>query len=125
MGSLNVYSRERSILSAKPIWSMEKNQGDQWRAAAVTVKANEAFEIVFEGVVGSDYYGDIAIGELKFYFRHSLFHSYNDKMKMKFFIFLKTISMWTLRILVRRSPHVHLKTRYACGIEKARATLTF
>lgn len=64
IGSLSVYTRIRNELSAQPIWKIEKNQGNQWRAAAVTIIPDEDFQVVFEGVVGSSYDGDIAIDDI-------------------------------------------------------------
>ena len=45
IGSLNVYTRIRNELSVSPIWKIEKNQGNQWRAAAVTIIPDEDFQV--------------------------------------------------------------------------------
>ncbi|RNA19907.1 MAM and LDL-receptor class A domain-containing 1-like [Brachionus plicatilis] len=42
--TLNVYTRKRDQLSSQPIWSISKNQGNQWRTTSVTISENEDFE---------------------------------------------------------------------------------
>ncbi|RNA26976.1 MAM and LDL-receptor class A domain-containing 2-like [Brachionus plicatilis] len=88
IGTLNVYTRKRDQLSSQPIWSISNNQGNQWRTTSVTISEFEDFEtirikieflkstltlillittlhlVVFEGIVGSSYSGDIAIDDI-------------------------------------------------------------
>ncbi|CAF0724038.1 unnamed protein product, partial [Brachionus calyciflorus] len=64
INTLNVFTRKRGSLSNQPIWSMYKNQGDQWRPASITISEYEDFEVVFEGIVGASYDGDIAIDDV-------------------------------------------------------------
>ena len=64
IGTLNVFTRVRSQLSTNPVWSLSGNYGDVWRQAAVTVTSSEDFEVVFEGIVGSSFDGDISIDDV-------------------------------------------------------------
>jgi hypothetical protein len=59
IGTLNVYTRVRNQLSTKPIWSIDNDQGNKWRVAAVTIDSSEDFQIVFEGIVGFGIYLNI------------------------------------------------------------------
>lgn len=64
IGALNIYTRINNQLSAQPLWSIRGNQGDQWRVASITVKTISDFQIVFEGIAGSSFTGDIAIDDI-------------------------------------------------------------
>ncbi|CAF0808194.1 unnamed protein product, partial [Brachionus calyciflorus] len=64
VNTLNVFTRTRSILSSEPIWTMSKNQGNQWRTTSISIFEYEDYEIVFEGIVGSSFDGDIAIDDV-------------------------------------------------------------
>lgn len=64
IGSLNVYSREKGQLSVSPLWSISGNQGDMWRTASITVNTIHDFEMVFEGVVGTSFTGDISLDDI-------------------------------------------------------------
>ncbi len=64
VGVLNVLKRVNNKLAAEPLWSLSGNQGDQWKQAQVSVLSAEDFEIVFEGIVGRSYEGDIAIDDI-------------------------------------------------------------
>jgi hypothetical protein len=48
-------------------WTMSGNQGNMWQAKQLRLpasKLNQPFLIVFEGVRGASYYGDIAIDDV-------------------------------------------------------------
>ncbi|XP_067654505.1 MAM and LDL-receptor class A domain-containing protein 2-like [Haliotis asinina] len=62
IGQLNVYTKVNSL--GAPIWTRKSNQGNSWKVAQVTIKSQSAFQLVFEGVVGSGYRGDIAIDDV-------------------------------------------------------------
>ncbi|XP_048242313.1 MAM and LDL-receptor class A domain-containing protein 1-like isoform X2 [Haliotis rufescens] len=64
-GTLNVYVL-RNGARGSPIWHLSGNQGNSWMMAMVsltTVSSNTPYQIVFEGIVGSSYLGDIAIDD--------------------------------------------------------------
>ncbi|CAH1274193.1 MAMDC2 [Branchiostoma lanceolatum] len=64
---LNVY--QRSTFSSQlgtPIWSQTGDQGDVWQQATINVVAVSNFNVVFEGVRGTSYRGDIAIDDVSF-----------------------------------------------------------
>ena len=57
VGTLNVYRRINNVLDTSPIWTLSGDQGNRWRQGAVTANANQDFQVVFEGVVGSSFDG--------------------------------------------------------------------
>ncbi|MFT7813414.1 MAM domain-containing glycosylphosphatidylinositol anchor protein 1 [Arapaima gigas] len=65
IGSLNVLLRMKGIATVdKQVWSCSGNQGPEWRQANVLVTPTGPFQVVFEGVRGSSYEGDIAIDDV-------------------------------------------------------------
>ncbi len=64
VGALNVLKRVNGKLVAEPLWSLSGNQGNLWKQAQVSVLSAEDFEVVFEGIVGSSFKGDIAIDDI-------------------------------------------------------------
>ena len=49
------------------IWSKSGNQGDQWIQGQISLgSSNSPFQIMFEGVVGTGFTGDIAIDDVSF-----------------------------------------------------------
>ncbi|XP_033751995.1 MAM domain-containing glycosylphosphatidylinositol anchor protein 1-like [Pecten maximus] len=64
IGALNLYSKVGSTLG-QPIWTRHSNQGNQWSTGQVTVQSSQAYQIVFEGIVGNGYAGDIAIDDVR------------------------------------------------------------
>ncbi|XP_013397767.1 MAM and LDL-receptor class A domain-containing protein 1-like [Lingula anatina] len=61
--TLNVYVQTRLNLGS-PVWSKNTTQGNVWRRAQVDVNAKVAFNIVFEGVRGIGYAGDISLDDI-------------------------------------------------------------
>ncbi|XP_030832894.1 MAM and LDL-receptor class A domain-containing protein 1 [Strongylocentrotus purpuratus] len=65
IGELNVYLRNSSSLNmGSPIWSLAGNRGDVWRGAEAEINTPEDFTIIFEGIRGSSYKGDIALDDI-------------------------------------------------------------
>ncbi|XP_069034678.1 MAM domain-containing glycosylphosphatidylinositol anchor protein 1 isoform X2 [Lepisosteus oculatus] len=65
IGSLNVMLRGRSFGgTGPPVWSLSGSQGNSWKQANVTVSPSGPFQVVFEGVRGSGFEGDIAIDDV-------------------------------------------------------------
>ena len=46
IGTLNVYTRKRNQLSSQPIWTISKNQNNQWRTTSVTISEYEDYEVI-------------------------------------------------------------------------------
>ncbi|XP_028902704.1 MAM domain-containing glycosylphosphatidylinositol anchor protein 1 isoform X1 [Ornithorhynchus anatinus] len=65
IGSLNllVRSRNKGPLETHA-WSLSGNKGNSWQQAHVSISPNGPFQIIFEGVRGSGYLGDIAIDDV-------------------------------------------------------------
>ncbi|XP_060564981.1 MAM and LDL-receptor class A domain-containing protein 1-like [Ruditapes philippinarum] len=64
IGSLNVYVKTGAMLPSAPVWSLSGPQGPQWALGQATVRANIPYRIVFEGVIGNGYQGDISIDDI-------------------------------------------------------------
>ncbi|XP_071828929.1 MAM and LDL-receptor class A domain-containing protein 2-like isoform X3 [Apostichopus japonicus] len=63
IGSLHVYASTSSLGS--PIWSMYGQQGEEWKRAQVEEFGHPTTKVVFEGVRGTNYDGDIAIDDIR------------------------------------------------------------
>ena len=65
LGTLDLYLSESSV-GTKLIWEQNGNKGPQWTQLKLLVKttANEAFHLIFEGIVGLRDYSDIALDEI-------------------------------------------------------------
>ncbi|XP_071944910.1 MAM and LDL-receptor class A domain-containing protein 1-like [Antedon mediterranea] len=66
IGTLNVY--RTSNLGDELLWTRSGNQGDSWRNAVIQFEktGDEDNYIVFEGIRGSDFTGDIAIDDIQY-----------------------------------------------------------
>ncbi|ESO97870.1 hypothetical protein LOTGIDRAFT_152977 [Lottia gigantea] len=62
-GSLNIYVRSGDTLGSA-VWTMKGQQQNKWLQAQITVKSPSSWEVVFEGVIGNGYQGDIAIDDV-------------------------------------------------------------
>ncbi|CAB4008725.1 CUB and peptidase domain-containing 2-like [Paramuricea clavata] len=70
VNTLNVYLRTSSgdVL----IWTVSKNQGDNWRMAQVPLVSSAIkSQVVFEGIAGPSYSGDIAIDDVSLTYSQS------------------------------------------------------
>ncbi|XP_057707315.1 MAM domain-containing glycosylphosphatidylinositol anchor protein 1 isoform X2 [Corythoichthys intestinalis] len=67
IGTLNVLSRVRSIGTASvdsKLWTKSGHQGPNWKKAYFDMSPSGPFQIVFEGIRGSNFEGDIAIDDV-------------------------------------------------------------
>ncbi|XP_036399015.1 MAM domain-containing glycosylphosphatidylinositol anchor protein 1 [Megalops cyprinoides] len=65
IGSLNVLLRVKSIATVDSLaWTLSGNQGPEWKQASFIVNPIGPFQVVFEGVRGTGYEGDIAIDDV-------------------------------------------------------------
>ncbi|XP_041107013.1 MAM domain-containing glycosylphosphatidylinositol anchor protein 1 [Polyodon spathula] len=65
IGSLNVLLRVKSVGALDmQVWTLSGNQGPDWQQANITINPRGPFQVVFEGVRGSGYEGDIAIDDV-------------------------------------------------------------
>ena len=67
VGFLNVYSELQTNQTVKQrnlLWTLTGNQGDTWYIARVPTDYNLDFRIIFEGIVGKSYLGDVAIDDV-------------------------------------------------------------
>uniref|UniRef100_A0A672FDK3 MAM domain containing glycosylphosphatidylinositol anchor 1 n=1 Tax=Salarias fasciatus TaxID=181472 RepID=A0A672FDK3_SALFA len=65
IGTLNVLLRVRSIASVDSVmWSRSGHQGPDWKKAFFNITPSGPFQIVFEGIRGQSFEGDIAIDDV-------------------------------------------------------------
>ncbi len=71
VGSLNVYSiRDTDFLQNKtqsslnPLWSVSGNLGDRWYLGSVSTGFSSDYRVMFDGVVGDGFLGDVAIDDV-------------------------------------------------------------
>ncbi|KAK2503063.1 hypothetical protein MC885_005378, partial [Smutsia gigantea] len=63
--SLNLLVRSRNTGALDThAWSLSGNKGNMWQQAHVPIDPSGPFQIIFEGVRGSGYLGDIAIDDV-------------------------------------------------------------
>ena len=55
---------DSAVLNMSKIWSKSGEQGSTWIQGTAKIGGHANFRIVFEGVRGSGYQGDIAIDDL-------------------------------------------------------------
>ncbi|KAJ8299824.1 hypothetical protein KUTeg_023884 [Tegillarca granosa] len=62
VGSLRLYKPDpsRTVM----LWNATGNQGNIWRQAFVQINSSTAFQVTFDGEIGSGYLGDIAIDDV-------------------------------------------------------------
>ncbi|XP_055957693.1 MAM and LDL-receptor class A domain-containing protein 2 [Patella vulgata] len=66
IGSLNLLLKTNNVLS-NAIWTESGNHGAAWSLGMITLKSSQLtkpYQVVFEGVVGNGYLGDIAIDDI-------------------------------------------------------------
>lgn len=64
IGRLNVYTKVGNQFIG-PVWSKSGTHGNKWWNGIVQVSNNNSYQIVFEGVRGSSYQGDIAVDDIE------------------------------------------------------------
>uniref|UniRef100_A0A8C3INU9 MAM domain containing glycosylphosphatidylinositol anchor 1 n=1 Tax=Chrysemys picta bellii TaxID=8478 RepID=A0A8C3INU9_CHRPI len=65
IGSLNLLVRVQNKRAIDTqVWSLSENKGNEWKQAHVPISPPGPFQIIFEGVRGTSYEGDIAIDDV-------------------------------------------------------------
>ncbi|XP_022540869.1 MAM domain-containing glycosylphosphatidylinositol anchor protein 1 [Astyanax mexicanus] len=65
IGTLNVLLRVKSIATVDSVvWSRSGSQGPSWQKASLMVMPSGPFQVVFEGIRGDGFEGDIAIDDV-------------------------------------------------------------
>ncbi|XP_033122121.1 MAM and LDL-receptor class A domain-containing protein 1-like, partial [Anneissia japonica] len=65
VNTLSVYIVNTADTLGTPVWSIRNEQGNIWRRGQIFVETSSAYQIVFEGIAGSSYTGDIALDDVK------------------------------------------------------------
>ncbi|KAK0068562.1 MAM and LDL-receptor class A domain-containing protein 2, partial [Biomphalaria pfeifferi] len=67
VGTLNIWVKQSSDNSLRPIWSLSGNQGQSWMIGqALIPRQTGSYQVMFEGVRGSNWNGDIALDDITF-----------------------------------------------------------
>lgn len=61
--TLNVYLKTGSALGP-PIWTHTGTLSNKWYSASVNIQGGSSYNVVFEGVRGISYRGDIALDDI-------------------------------------------------------------
>ncbi|XP_065152190.1 MAM domain-containing glycosylphosphatidylinositol anchor protein 1 isoform X1 [Paramisgurnus dabryanus] len=65
IGTLNVLMRVKSIATVdSAVWTLSGHQGPEWRKADAVIYPSGPFQVVFEGIRGNGFEGDIAIDDV-------------------------------------------------------------
>ncbi|XP_033123978.1 MAM and LDL-receptor class A domain-containing protein 1-like [Anneissia japonica] len=64
VNTLNVYIVNTEGTVGAPAWANRNDRGNIWRLGKLSVETKSAFQIVFEGIVGSSDKGDIALDDV-------------------------------------------------------------
>lgn len=64
IASLNVYLKNAKGLG-NPVWSRTGTHGNKWHNAKIPLWKRPPFNVVFEGVRGNGYQGDIALDDIQ------------------------------------------------------------
>jgi hypothetical protein len=64
IGSLNVYLLSDNRKNKDIIWTLSGSTGNVWMQGLIPFQSNLSHQILFEGVAGTSYYGDIALDDL-------------------------------------------------------------
>ncbi|XP_041467171.1 MAM and LDL-receptor class A domain-containing protein 1-like [Lytechinus variegatus] len=66
--TLNVYTRRNDGQSQlRPVWTMHQQQSFDWLLGSIQLHEPIEYQVVFEGVVGQLYFGDIALDDISMY----------------------------------------------------------
>ena len=52
-------------ITGQVVWMRRGNQGQGWLLGQATISSTASYQIAIEGVIGSGYYGDIAIDDIR------------------------------------------------------------
>ncbi|CAH1786797.1 unnamed protein product, partial [Owenia fusiformis] len=64
LGKLNIWIKEGVDLTL--LWSLDGEQGNEWRDGQVSYYSSNSHEIIIEGIRGSGFKGDISIDDITF-----------------------------------------------------------
>eukprot|EP00112_Aurelia_sp_Birch-Aquarium-sp1_P024367 Seg768.6 transcript_id=Seg768.6/GoldUCD/mRNA.D3Y31 product="Meprin A subunit beta" protein_id=Seg768.6/GoldUCD/D3Y31 len=66
MGTLNVFVTNLRTNVQRKLWSRTGSQGNEWKGQSLRIDMKEKFQVIFEGIRGKSYQGDIAIDDISF-----------------------------------------------------------
>ncbi|XP_019617101.1 PREDICTED: MAM and LDL-receptor class A domain-containing protein 1-like [Branchiostoma belcheri] len=66
MGTLNMYIEMDQALPSVPMWTKSGDQGDEWHMVELQIDIVAEYRVVFEGIIGTSFYSDIALDDITF-----------------------------------------------------------
>jgi hypothetical protein len=63
VNALNVYLKKDTSLG-KPVWTHTGTRSNKWYQSQVDIQGSSPYQILFEGVRGTSYKGDIAVDDI-------------------------------------------------------------
>ncbi|XP_078700026.1 uncharacterized protein LOC144926865 [Branchiostoma floridae x Branchiostoma belcheri] len=66
MGTLNMYIEMDETLPSVPMWTKSGDQGDEWHMVELQIDVVAEYRVVFEGIIGTSFYSDIALDDITF-----------------------------------------------------------
>ena len=63
--TLDILAIKENGQQSQSFWSRNKNYGNVWNIAEVTVTSSEKYRIAFQGTTGPNWIGDIALDDVK------------------------------------------------------------
>jgi hypothetical protein len=63
VNALNVYLKKGTSLG-KPVWTHTGTRSNKWYQSQVDIQGSSPYQILFEGVRGTSYKGDIAVDDI-------------------------------------------------------------
>ncbi|XP_022097777.1 MAM and LDL-receptor class A domain-containing protein 2-like [Acanthaster planci] len=64
MGTLNLFMTSLANGTDTTLWSKTREQDGDWLLGQRTIRSDQAFTITFEGIIGSNFYSDIALDDI-------------------------------------------------------------
>ena len=98
IGTLRVWVRPTDGVTeenpAKMLWEMSGDAGNNWYMAQLPIASANPFQIAFEGVIGNNYLGNIAIDSISIQQGSCPSKSYFHPSLNTFFSFFSSSSSW-------------------------------
>lgn len=66
IGTLNVYLHTGNFSAMQLLWQRKGNKGSTWMLGQIPITSSVKYQVVFEGIRGNSYTGDIALDDISF-----------------------------------------------------------
>ncbi|KAJ7380782.1 hypothetical protein OS493_007162 [Desmophyllum pertusum] len=66
MSCVVIYIRSHATNRSKPVWLKSQNQGARWIQGQLSINETTSYQIIIDGIRGSNYHGDAALDDFTF-----------------------------------------------------------